>query len=389
MSHAVRLRDARTSTAIAFLLTGFVFATWAARIPARKSDLGLSNGELALAFVGLNAGAVIGLQLGAVAVTRLGSRLVLRVALPLFAAMLIPIAYADGLWWLTVALAASAIVNSMVDVAINDQGVSLQNGYRRSLLSGLHAMHSLGGVAGAGLAALAAAAEWTVRAHFWLVAAFVAGFAVAALRRLLPPASDTQPHSSGTGRSTLLGDWNGRLLLLGGLAFVFTFAEGSGLDWSSVLLRDGRQAPAGVAAAGVAVFMGAISLGRLLGDRAINRYGPVLVFRCGAFLGGGGLVTGLLTGSVAGALAGLALFGLGLATLLPITISAAGATADVPVPVAVARVSTVGYLGSFAGPGVIGLLAEITDLPTAMLVSGLAVAAMALAARAVSAAGGR
>ena len=84
-----------------------------------------------------------------------------------------------------------------------------------------------------------------------------------------------------------------------------------------------------------------------------------------------------------GSQAGLALLGLGLATLLPISISAAGASGRSPVAIAVARISTLGYLGSFAGPALIGLLAAGVGLATAMVVPGIAVAATALPARAV------
>ncbi len=58
------LIGARWGTSLAFLLTGFVFATWAARIPALKANLGLTDSQLSIALIGLNAGAVAGLQLG-------------------------------------------------------------------------------------------------------------------------------------------------------------------------------------------------------------------------------------------------------------------------------------------------------------------------------------
>lgn len=95
-----------------------------------------------------------------------------------------------------------------------------------------------------------------------------------------------------------------------------------------------------------------------------------------------GLAAGLLLGTATATLAGLALLGLGL-RLLPISISAAGATWRVPVPVAVARVSTVGYLGSFTGPLVIGALARPAGLAGALLLPAVLVALTALAARAV------
>jgi MFS family permease len=383
-----RLRAARTSTAGAFFLTGLVFATWAARIPARKSELGLTDVQLAAAFTGLNAGAVLGLQLGAVVVSRIGSRRALTLGLPAFALMLLPLAHASNLWVLTVTLALSAAVNSVVDVAINDHGVGLQRHYGRSLLSGLHAMHSVGGMVGAGLAALAEAAALTVGTHFVLVALGAVIMAGRASRRLLSPTDlhghCGRPDPGHTVRQQLMSGWTGRLVLLGGLAFVYTLAEASALDWSAVLLRDARDAAASTAAAALVVFLASISVGRLLGDRAIDRWGSAAVFRTGAVLAGCGLATGLLLGTVGSAMAGLALFGLGLATLVPISFSAASNAADLPVPVAVARVSTVGYLGSFTAPGLIGALTHLTDLATAMLVPAIIVGVTALAARTVA-----
>ena len=69
-----RLRHARLGVAAAFLLVGTLGATWAARVPAVKDDLGLSTGQLAVAFTGLEAGALLGLQLGGALVPRSGSR---------------------------------------------------------------------------------------------------------------------------------------------------------------------------------------------------------------------------------------------------------------------------------------------------------------------------
>src|SRR3712207_1905276 len=66
-------RRARVGAAACFLLTGFVSASWASRVPAIKDGLGLSDGEFAIALVGLEAGAVVGLQLGGLVVPRLGS----------------------------------------------------------------------------------------------------------------------------------------------------------------------------------------------------------------------------------------------------------------------------------------------------------------------------
>jgi fucose permease len=377
------LRRARRGTSVAFLLTGLVFSTWAARVPALKAELGLTDAELAVGFLGLNGGAVIGLQLGAVAVTRLGSRRALHLGLPAFAALLLPIGYAPNLGILTVALGVSALANSVVDVAINDQGVGIQNGYGRSLLAGMHAMHSLGGVLGGAIAAGAAALDVGVPGHFAAVAVAVTGVAVVGNRSLLRPGELHGDQAAAARRAPVLGGWTGRLLVLGAMAFVFTLAEGSGLDWSAVLLADHRGADPALAAGGLAVFQAAVTLGRLLGDRIVDRVGPVRVFAAGALLAGTGFAAGLRLGTTVAAIAGLFLLGLGLATLLPIALSAAGTAGELPVPVALARVSTLGYLGSFTGPALIGFLSRRSDLPTALLLPAVAVALTAVAARAV------
>jgi hypothetical protein len=39
---------------------------------------------------------------------------------------------------------------------------------------------------------------------------------------------------------------------------------------------------------------------------------------------------------------------------------------DTPAPLAIAAVTTVGYLGSFVGPPVLGVLAQASSVPTAM-----------------------
>jgi Major Facilitator Superfamily len=388
-----RLRRARLGTAVSFLLTGVVFGTWAARLPAIKQALEVDEGGLGVAFMGLNAGAVLGLQLGGALVPRSGSRAALRVALPGYAVALAGPALAGDLATLTVALFALAAVNSVVDVAMNAHGVVVEHGLGRPVMSSLHAMYSLGGTAGAALGALAAAAGLGRTPHFLLVAGTGAAVAVLATGMLLPSRADAAGPGARAGRgrtaivAALFGGWSGRTVALGVLSFCLLLAEGSAYDWAAVYLRDGVGATAGVAAGGVAAFAGAMTVGRLFGDRVAGRLGPVTAFRAGALLAGVGFGAALLVGAPAAGLAGLGLFGAGLSLTFPLAISAAGRL-DGAAAVAVARVSTLGYLGAFAGPGLIGALAGPFGLPAALAVPAALVAGAALAAPAVAPAAG-
>lgn len=411
------LRRARAGVALTFLLNGAIFATWAARVPAIKQDLGLRDGQLAFAFVCLNAGAVVGLQLGPVLVSRCGSRAVLRLALPAFAVALLAVALAWDLAALSGALVAFAVANSLIDVAMNAHGVVVERGYGRPILSGLHAMYSLGGMLGAALGALAARLELATPSHFLAVAVAVAALTAVATRLLLPwwvdaarpaasrdgaPADAAGEEAPGGGSATGGGGsrrsgplaawrrgWSGPMVVLGALGFGLMLAEGSVNDWGAVYLHDHAGSTPGVAAAGVAVFMAAMTAGRLAGDRLATRVGPVKAFRMGTILGGAGLGGALLAGTPGGGLVGLGLLGAGLSFTLPLALSAAGHLhGDRPAAVTVARVSTIGYLGSFAGPGLIGALAGPLGLPVALALPAVLVAGTALGARAVAAAGG-
>jgi fucose permease len=178
--------------------------------------------------------------------------------------------------------------------------------------------------------------------------------------------------------------WSGPIVILGSLAFCLTLAEGGALDWGAVYLRDTLDAGSGTAAAGVAAFLGAMTIGRLAGDRLIARIGPKATLRLGALIAGPGFGFALFLDMPVAGVGGLLLLGLGLSCLLPLIISAAGSLSGQSAASAVSRVSTLGYLGSFVGPALIGSVAGLTNLGAALAVAAALVAATALGGRAVS-----
>lgn len=388
-----RVRRARIGAAACFLLTGFVFASFASRVPAVKGNLGITDGQLAIGFVGLNAGAILGLQLGGILVPRTGSRPALVVALLAFAGALLLPAVVPNLAALVAVLFLFALINSVVDVAMNAQGVTVQRLLGRPALSGMHAMHSLGGVFGAGAGALAARLDAALLEHFLVAAAAVAVACVAALPLLLPSWADAEGGTSGdrpvatTGVLEWFRGWSAPIALLGALAFCFTLAEGAALDWSAVYVADALGGTQALGAVGLGVFLGALTLGRLVGDHLVSRFGPVRVFRAGAVVAGVGFGGALIMNAPLAGLVGLGLLGAGIANALPLTIGAGGNAPGETPATAAARVSSLAYLGSFVGPALIGGLAALSGLPLALGLPALLVLVTAFGARAVRWAG--
>jgi fucose permease len=326
-------------------------------------------------------------------VPRTGSRRALTAAVLGFSCALLGPAVAPSLLVLAASLFLFAALNSVVDVAMNAQGVAVQRLMGRPVLSGMHAMHSFGGVLGAGAGALAARLGAAPSPHFLAcaVVAVVASLGVTPV--LLPSRVDAEEDPSGEGSASTGGlrrwfsGWTVPIALLGTLAFCFTLAEGAGLNWSAIYVADSLGGTEALGAVGLGVFLGAVTLGRLVGDRLVSHFGAVKVFRAGAVVAGLGFAGALLVNAPVAGLIGLGLLGAGIANALPLAIAAGGNAPGETPATAAARVSTLGYLGSFVGPLLVGGLASLSSLPLALGLPALLILATAFGARAVRRAG--
>jgi MFS family permease len=359
---------ARAATTVVFFLAALPTACWGTRIPALQERLHLSPGALGVAVLGLEGGAVLGLPAGGALVARIGSRAGLRIGFALCPAGLVAAALAPSLAWLVIALAAMAAANSVLDVAMNAQGVELERRYGRPVLARLHAGHSVGELAGGLGGTLAAEAAIVPLIQFAGVAAVIAVGGQIAVGRLVRESRMDGPAFVRP---------SGPLALLGLVTFCAFLAAGVTYNWIAVDLSSEHGAGPALAAGGFAAYCGALACGRLVSGRLVERLGRARFVRAGALLAALGGAT-IVTAPVAGvAIAGAVLLGAGLAGLVPTVLGAAPARGDLPAPVAIATVTTVGYLGSFTGPAAVGGLAALTGLSAALSLSVLAALAVA------------
>lgn len=355
-----------------FLGLGLVMAVWGARMPAVQHAADLSTAHLALVLLAAALGMVAGLQTaGRLARPARLPALLSSGAISL-AVCLALLGQCDSLPLLLAAALAFGVAHGVLDVAANSAAVRCQNAYGRPIMSSLHAAYSIGALAGAALAAVTAR---TTHSTLFLVTGLVlAGTALAAVpatRSLNGTDQAPAPADPGRGadRPALS---SAKLWLLGALAAATLLGEGAAADWAAVHLHS-LDASTAVSAAAFALYSAAMALGRLTGDRLTAAFGAPRVVRAGAILAAAGLTTGVVTSSTTLALAGWSAFGLGLSITVPSLITAAGAGG----PRAVATVAVTGYLGLLAGPALIGALASITTLPTALLLPALLAAAVA------------
>ncbi len=366
-----------------FLLSGMAIGAWTARIPAIKSGLGLSNGELSLGLLGIAAGAITGMQFVGRMVDRYGSR---RVAVPMALAVgvvLVLPAYAPNLATLALALFAFGAANGTLDVAMNANAVVVERAYGRPLMSSFHAVFSVGGFAGAAVGGLFAHHGVSPAITFAAVGVLIAAIALLCARWAVRDEPDRRPADGAGSKGSRRPRVGKTVLLLGVLGFCGMIGEGAAADWSSVYLRDNLGSSPGFAAAAYAAFSITMTAGRFAGDRLAAWLGPVTLVRgCGVLAGAGLGVSLLIDVPVAGVI-GFGLFGAGLSCIVPQVFSAAGHRDPAQAGRALAAVASLGYAGFLAGPVLIGALAELVTLPRALFAPAVLALFVALTATAL------
>jgi MFS family permease len=386
----------RAALCAVFAAHGFIFASWAVRVPAIKEQTGASPAALGLALLGLSAGAVATMLIAGMLCRRFGSQRITVVSCALLSVTLVLPALARSATTLGLALLVFGAAYGCLNVAMNSIAVDLVAALRRPVMPSFHAAWSFGGLAGAGLGGLLAPHLSPVRdlllvAFVGLLVSGLAGRILLTSARWLPagptqPEPKTQPEPESKPEpkrdSQLVQAWrqavmNGRVVgLFGLIALCAAYDEGAIGDWGALHLRQDLGAGAGLAAAGYAAFALAEACGRLSGTSLLERLGRTRVLALGGLTACGGMLVASLATDVWLALAGFAATGFGLANLFPAAIARAGLLAG---SAGVALTSMLGYSGFLLGPPAIGFLASEFGLRAGLTtLSFLALAAAAI-----------
>lgn len=395
------------AVAAAFFVVGLVLSAWFTQIPQFKARLGLGDGILGLALFCPAAGALISMQAAGRLARRFGSAPLLRIASAAIGVTMLLVGAAPGFAWFAIGLVVFGLADGMCDVSMNAQAVAVEAALGRPILQRMHAAFSLGTLLGAISGALATWAKITPLGYLTGVAAGAVLIVLITSPRLLPAATDrapsrpqsfsppappappTPPASPEPPEPTRRGEparkrgvgWSPFVVALGLLGAGCLLAEGAAQSWAAVFLRDQRHAAPALAAAAYLVFTAVQFGGRLAGDRLHLRLGPVRLVQAGAAVAAAGLLLELLPSVPAVAICGVGVYSLGLCVLVPIIFGAVGhGSAErhdaASVTEAVAKFTTVSYLGYLLGPALIGALAQAVGLTWALTSVFLVLAAV-------------
>jgi len=357
------LTQARWAVIAFFASNGFIYANWTARLPEIEAFYDMTHTQLGGILLSSAIGSIIAMPIAGYLNNQYGSKWVTIISAAMVTVIVPWLVFTPSL----VLVYGTALVLGMMagsmDVSMNGQAVIVERRLSKSIMSSFHATFSIGMVIGAGAGALAAQLSIPLFTHMIAAAIFTLVVIVIASRYLIDDFQEAR-LSSEKGSGFVLP--TAAILPVALIAFCGMTGEGSLIDWSALYMNEVVGASESLSAIAYGTFGGAMTIGRLLGDRYTDRYGQYKMLLYTSILAFIGLSLALLFPYQGMTFLGFFITGIGLSNIVPIAYSIAGNTPNVKPAVGIAMATTIGYSGFFIGPPVIGFLADTFDLRWAL-----------------------
>lgn len=378
------LRRQRAAVSLLFVTLGLLAGSWLARTPDVKGRIGLPDERWGLLGTLGSVGALSAVILSGLLISRFGTRRLLFFVAPLLLVTGPGLATSHSVTHLVLAILSWGMVTSLLQAPMNSAGVRVEQAYGRPLMSSFHAGFSLGTLSGALLSAAAVSAGVSPGLQLAAISAVLAVVFLVMLRWLPAdapkPSVGHVPRQQRAGRRSSGFAFSLPIIVLAGIGFCSVIAESTSSQWAAIYVSEGLDAGATAGALAFACFSGAMSLGRLGGDRAVQHLGRKRFLSLVPLVAVAGITAAVAFGTVWAAFAGFVLVGLGLSAVTPTVYGTAGTLPGQDPAPAIATISLVTWPGFLAGPVIVGGLSGATSLRVALLVIGVAAATMTLLA---------
>ena len=358
----------RIAVALFYFSQGFVFSSWASRIPDIKTSLHLNDALFGTILFALPAAQFLMMTFSGKLVTSFGSRKMVLFALPLYSICLSNIGLAREGWQLAIALFMFGLAGNLSNISINTQGITVERIYQRPIMASFHGGWSIAGFSGAILGLIMINLNVDPYIHFISVILIVWTIIWYNHNHLIkgkPAVNAEEPKRKFFNKPDIL------LIQLGVIGFFSMASEGAMFDWSGVYFKDVVNSPSSLVLMGYISFMIMMASGRFMADYIISKIGRKRLMQTGGLMVSAGLYTAVLFPYLITSTIAFMLVGLGVSSIIPSVYSAAGRHSRVPPGIALATVSSVSFLGFLLGPPMIGYISEAAGLRYSFAVVGL------------------
>lgn len=357
-------------------MTNGLMQTLLPRLPEIKQNFGLGDGIYGIVVAAGGVGAIAAGPLPAYLISRLGALKVSLYCTLAAAVFLVVAGFAPHPLVFAGALFVVGILDSCIDAAQNTQGVAVENWSGRTIINSLHGTWSIGaalaGLIGAGAAGLGV----PIGVHALIMGVLIAVLALICYRMGHIPADVRAAQAKAKQHSDKHAPTKWRALLpaipLAIIGLAGIIPEDVAFNWGSLYLV--REFDLSVATAGLALVTLLVCqiIGRFTADLLTDRFGAWRVAAFGGFLVGLGSLL-IITAPVAWLVyVGFGLSGYGCASIIPTAFAAAGRLPGVASGTGITVVSFAMRITiAFSSP-LIGGVAELSGLRTALAVGAIA-----------------
>lgn len=345
-----------------FFMAGLCFASWASRIATVQQTMGLSDAALGAVLFSLPVGLMLSLPFSGWIITKIGSKRVLLGAILGYGIALVCLGLAQNTFQLVICLACYGFAGNAVNISVNTQAVAAEGLHDKPIMASFHGLWSLAGFTGAGIGTFMIGRRIDPFYHFIIIMAILLAGVIIASKYLYDDHDTAKnlvaPSLSIRERLSLIVP----LLTLGSIAFCSMICEGAMFDWSVIYFKKVIIAPIALQGAGFTAFMFTMAGGRFIADFFVHRFGLKRTLQVSGTLTTTGLLIAVIFPYLYTAIAGLMLVGAGVSSVVPMVYSAAGKSKTMSAGVALAAVSTIGFIGFLIGPPLIGFIAGLATL---------------------------
>jgi MFS family permease len=342
-----------------FFLYSFSMGGFFPRLAEIQRAMGVGEGALGLALIGVAAGTLISLTFGASVIERMGHRRTLIGLLPVLPLFYAAAAHAPTPLLMFACLFPAGLLVGAIEVVVNLEADRVEHQTGRRIMNRSHAFWSIGFFSASAIGALMAYLGVSPQLHLAGVVLLCMAAMVLLLGRFEAAPLREDDHGHAEAEPPRFATPTAAILVLVVVTLPAMVLEGAGFDWSAIYMRD----VFGVSAfwGGVAVATGAAAqaLMRYFADGFVERHSPVFVARALLSVLALGDVLVFVSPSPWLSLLGFAMLGVGSSAIFPLAMSAAAQRTDRPSTVNVSSLAQTAFVSFLLAPPLLGYVAQI------------------------------
>ena len=339
----------------AFAIYAFGLGQIFPRLPDIKFAMGIEEGTLGLALMGISVGTITALTLSTALVTKIGHRIAMLALVPAMALFFAIASFASEPLAFFFLLIPAGLCIGAVEIIINVEADRVEAGMDRRIMGRAHAFWSLGFFGAAAYSAIMVKFEITPQTQLMAsipICILLTWLCLQAFQPATIRATDSHDKPPIVAKPTFA------IMVLVGVTLSSMLLEGASIDWTAIYMDSVFVAIPEMGAIGVATAALSQGMVRYFGDRFVDRFAPTPVARGMQTVMALGIIIVFFAPDPLVALVGFALIGAGNAMMFPLAMSAAAQRTDRPAAINVAALAQFSFVTFLLAPPLLGFIAE-------------------------------